>query len=254
MIGNTAYTMNAVSLGWWIGGRLYAFDDPDLMVFDNGPDTNEIQSRLINCAVAGFYLNGSILTNTASVGLAQLCLTNTAINAVARSGRTFRPVDGATGTGAANILVQQDGQNWNIAIFNYTLSPTNVTVNMAAAALPARIFVATNLWDGSAMTVTNFFAVSLNAKQAKLYQLNLAGAPSLPRFSTTAMDETGNFIGKGSNGISGWTYLVVASSNLALPLSNWVALATNSFDENGNFAFTNAIQSSPLNFRALRIP
>ena len=254
MIGNTAYTMNAVSLGWWIGGRLYAFNDPDLMVFDNGPDTNEIQSRLINCAVAGFYLNGSILTNTASIGLAQLCLTNTAINAVARSGRTFRPVEGATGTGAANILVQQDGRNWNIAIFNYTLSPTNVTVNLAAAALPARIFVATNLWDGSAMTVTNSFAVSLNAKQAKLYQLNLAGAPPLPRFSTTAMDETGNFIGKGSNGISGWTYLVVASGNLALPLSNWVALATNSFDENGNFAFTNAIQSSPLNFRALRIP
>ncbi len=253
-IGNTAYTMNAVSLGWWIGGRLYAFNDPDLMVFDNGPDPNEIQSRLINCAVAGLYLNGSILTNAASISLAQHCLTNAAINAVARNGRSFRPVDGATGTGAATILVRQDGRSWNIAVFNYTASPTNVTVKLAAAALPDRVFIATNLWDGSTMTVSNSFAVSLNAKQAKLFQLNLAGAPPLPRFTSAAGDGNGNFIGRGSNGISGWTYQVVASSNLAVPLSNWVALATNSFDANGNFQYTNAIQNRPVNWQGLRIP
>jgi hypothetical protein len=254
MIGNTAYTMNAVSLGWWIGGRLYAFNDPDLMVFDNGPDTNEIQSRLINCAITGLYLNGSLLTNAASIGLAQLCLTNAAINAVARTGRTFRPVDGAAGTGAANILAQQCGRNWNIAIFNYTSSPTNIMVNLAAAALPARGFVATNLWDGSGMSVSNSFTVSLNAKQAKLYQLSLATTPA-PRFSIPTVDGSGNLICSGSNGIYGWTYQVVASSNLTLPLSSWVIVATNSFDANGNFLFTNPIQkSSPMNFETLQVP
>jgi hypothetical protein len=166
----------------------------------------------------------------------------------------FRPVDGATGTGAANILVQQEGRNWNIAVFNYNATATTQMVNLIAAALPDRFFIATNLWDGSATIVSNSFAVSLNAKQAKLYQLTLAGASPRPRFSTAAMDGNGNFIGRGSNGVYGWTYLVVASSNLALPLLNWTVLTTNSFDANGNFAFTNAIQNGPLNFHALRIP
>jgi hypothetical protein len=253
-ISDTAYTMNAVSLGWWIGGRLYAFNDPDLMVFDNGPNSNEVQSRLINCAITGLYLNGSILTNTASIGTAQQCLTNAAINSVARNARPFLPVDGATGTGAATILLQQAGRNWNIAVFNYGSTSTSTTVNLAAAALPAGTFFATNLWDGSTITVSNSFLVSLNAKQAKLYKLSLANPPS-PRFSMAALDPSGNFIGRGSNGISGWTYLVMTSTNLAAPLSNWTPVATNMFDANGNFAFTNTTQnSSPQLLHALRVP
>src|SRR5208283_1916250 len=48
-ISNTAYTMNSVTYGWWLD-QLYPFNDPDMMVFDNGPNSNEDQSRLINCA------------------------------------------------------------------------------------------------------------------------------------------------------------------------------------------------------------
>ncbi len=171
-IANTAYTMNAVSCGWWISGRLYQFNDPDLMVFDNGPDTNEDQSRLINCAITGLFLNGSILTNAASISLAQMCLTNAAINAVVRVGQTFRPVDGATGTGAGNIFVRQDGTNlWHIAVFNYTGDATNETVNLSSAGLPTGTYVVTDLWSGATSSVSGLFYVSLNDKQAKLFQL-----------------------------------------------------------------------------------
>ena len=171
-IANTEYTMNAVSCGWWISDRLYQFNDPDDLVFDNGPDTNEIQSRLINGAITGLFLNGSILTNAASVSLAQMCLTNAAINAVARVGTTFRPVDGATGTGAGNIFVRQDGSNlWDIAVFNYTSSAVNETVNLSSAGLPAGTYVATDLWSGATTSVAGSFNVSLNEKQARLFQL-----------------------------------------------------------------------------------
>ena len=44
--------MNSVTYGWWLD-RLYPFNDPDIMVFDNGPNSNEDQSRLINCAITG---------------------------------------------------------------------------------------------------------------------------------------------------------------------------------------------------------
>ncbi len=252
-ISNTAYTMNAVSLGWWISGRLYQFNDPDLMVFDNGPDINEAQSRLINCAITGVFLNGSSLTNSASVSLAQTCLTNAAINAVARVGQTFRPVDGATGTGAANILSRQDGRNWNIAFFNYYSSANNETGDLASAGLPPGIFVATNLWDGTTVTVSNSLSVSLSAKQAKLFRLALVSPPPLPVLNSQLSTLNSQLVLNGSNGIPGWNYLVLASTNLALPAAQWPVLATNAFDSNGNFNFTNGIGAT-RQFFLLKVP
>jgi hypothetical protein len=237
-IGNTAYTMNAVSLGWWISGRLYEFNDPDMLVFDNGPNNNEAQSRLINGAATGLMLNGSILTNAASVNLAQTCLTNAAINTVARVGLTFRPVDGAAGTGAANIMARQDGKNWSLAVFNYTSSSTNQMVNFTNAGLPVGIFVATNLWDGTTSTVSNSMSVSLGAKQAKLFKIALASPPPSPRFIGTMVAGRNNSNFNGANGIPGWNYLILVSTNLGLPLAKWQIIATNTFDADGNFDFT----------------
>ena len=256
-ISDIAYTMNAVSCGWWVD-HLYQFNDPDLMVFDNGPSTNENQSRLINCAITGLFLNGSILTNSASISLAQNCLTNVAINNIARVGQTFRPVDGATGTGAADILERQDGKNWNIAVFNYNSSSANQTVNLSSAGLPPGNFVATNLWDKTTVTVSNSFSVSLSGKQAKLFQLALVSTPPSPEFAAMANGANGingsNFIFSGSNGVPGWNYLVLASTNLALPVARWPVIATNAFDSSGNFTFTNNFNSSaPQNFYLLKL-
>ena len=66
--------MTAKRILEWINGRLYPFNNPDLMVFDNGPNNSELHSPLINCAITGVFLNGSILTNAASVSLAKTCL------------------------------------------------------------------------------------------------------------------------------------------------------------------------------------
>jgi hypothetical protein len=237
-ITHTAYTMNAVSLGWWISGRLYEYNDPDMMVFDNGPTLDEDQSRLINCAITGLYLNGSILTNPPSIYYAELCLTNAAINAVARVGRTFRPVDGASGTGAGNIFVRQDGETWCIAVFNYNGTATNETVNLSSAGLPSVAFIATNLWDGTTTLATNTLSVSLDGDQAKLFRLGMANAPQ-PRFVSMSPTDTGTYILTGSNGIPDWSYEVLVSTNPALPLAQWQPVATNSFDANGDFSFTN---------------
>lgn len=188
-ISDTAYTMNGVSLGWWISGRLYQFNDPDLMVFDNGPNNNECQSRLINGAITGLFLNGSILTNAASISLAQMCLTNPAINSVARMGQTFRPVDGASGTGAANILAKQAGSNlWYIAVFNYGSSSTNDTVLLSNAGLPAMTYNTTDLWTSAASTVAGSFSVSLGAKQARLF--SLVGVLAPPALSAAPVSYT----------------------------------------------------------------
>lgn len=253
-ISNTEYTMNSVNYGWWLD-ELYPFNDPDIMVFDNGPTTNEAQSRLINCAITGVYLNGSILTNAASIAEAQLCLTNAAINAVARVGQTFLPVECNTGTGAGTLFVRQDGSTWCIAVFNYTPDATNETVTLSRVGLPAGSFVATNLWDGTSQTVSNSFTVSLNAKQAKLFRLTLASSPPVPKFSDPLFNSGNALTFSGTNGIPGWPIVLLTAPNLATPPSQWTAIATNQFDSNGNFNFTIGISpGAPQRFYLLETP
>jgi autotransporter-associated beta strand protein len=169
-IGDTEYVMNSVSYGWWLD-NLYQFNDPDVMVFANGADTNEAQSRLISGAVTGLMLDGDDLSTTNGQNGALPFLTNPAIDDVARVGQTFTPVEGNSGSSAENIFVRQDGGTWHIAVFNYTSGATNETVNLNRAGLPAGFYVATNLWDGTSSIVNGSFNVSLNAKQSKLFSL-----------------------------------------------------------------------------------
>ena len=248
-IANTAYTMNSVNYSWWLD-ELYPFNDPDMMVFDNGPNTNEDQSRLINCAITGLFLNGSILTNSSSIGLAQMCLTNAAINAVARVGQTFLPVEGNTGTNAGTMFERQDGSTWCIAVFNYTAGTTNETVTLSRAGLPSGTFVATNLWDGTSQAVSSgSFNVSLNAKQAKLFRLTLTSAPPTPELNAS-MPVSGNYVTiSGTNGIPGWPVVLLTTTNLSTPPSQWTAIATNQFDSNGNVNFT--MSANPVSLQQL---
>ncbi|MEI9864475.1 MAG: hypothetical protein WDN00_07960 [Limisphaerales bacterium] len=170
LISNTEYTMNSVSYGWWLD-NVYQFNDPDVMVFGNGATTNEAQSRLISGAVTGMMLNGDDLTVAAGQAAAKRYLTNAAIDNVARVGQTFMPIEGNSGSSAANSFVRQDGATWCLAVFNYGSSSVNRTIDLNRAGLPAGTYLMTNLWDGTTSTVIGSFNVSLNAKQSKLFRL-----------------------------------------------------------------------------------
>src|SRR5207244_1027863 len=118
------------SYGWWINGRLYQYSDPDVMKFSGGT-ANENQSRLINGAIAGtVFLNGDDLASAAGQNLATLSLTHASINEVARAGVGFRPVEGNTGTDAADIFVRQDGSTWYVAVFNYNAFSVIKSLNL----------------------------------------------------------------------------------------------------------------------------
>lgn len=239
LIGNTEYTLNSVTYGWWLD-QLYPINDPDLMVFGNGADTNEQQSRLISGAITGLYLDGDDLTSASGRQAAQACLTNAAINAVARSGQTFTPVEGNTGSAAATVFanVNAGASAGLLAVFNYTAGPTNRTLDLSRAGLAPGIYIVTNLWDGSTFRATNTLSVSLNAKQAKLYQL--ASPPFTANVLFTRL-AAGKLVFGGSNGLPNTVYHVAATTNLALPLANWSLLSTGSFDAGGNFSVTNTI-------------
>jgi len=51
----------------------------------------------------------------------------------------------------------------------------------------------------------------------------------------------GNLVFSGTGGTAGTNYYVLVSTNLELPFNLWMVIATNSFDNQGNFIFTNSI-------------
>jgi hypothetical protein len=72
-------------------------------------------------------------------------------------------------------------------------------------------------------------------------QVNLIAAK--PVIATVARVST-NIIFTGTGGIATSNYLVLVSTNLAMPLANWSRLATNQFDVSGNFRITNSMLPS----------
>ena len=62
-----------------------------------------------------------------------------------------------------------------------------------------------------------------------------------------------NVIFTGTNGVPNWTYYVMTSTNLGLPLIYWTMMATNVFDSGGGFQFTNAC-NAPQQFYRLQLP
>lgn len=66
----------------------------------------------------------------------------------------------------------------------------------------------------------------------------------------------GNVIISGTDGTAGADYCVLASTNVALPLTNWTRLSpTGQFGPGGVFSFTNAIDPNlPRRFYLIQLP
>ncbi len=62
----------------------------------------------------------------------------------------------------------------------------------------------------------------------------------------------GNLVLQGTNGTPNWPYTVLSSTNLAQPLAEWTATATNFFDAGGNFIWTNTV-SGPQQFYLIQV-
>jgi hypothetical protein len=48
----------------------------------------------------------------------------------------------------------------------------------------------------------------------------------------------------GTKGAPGWTYYILSSTNLAMPLNQWTVITSNSFDGNGHFSFNDSADST----------
>ena len=87
--------------------------------------------------------------------------------------------------------------------------------------------------------------------------LNSAGSLSVAAYQPPVIGglalNRSSLVISGNGGIAGWTYYVLTTTNLTIP--HWTSVATNQFDGNGNFSFTNVINASAAQtFYRLQMP
>jgi hypothetical protein len=83
--------------------------------------------------------------------------------------------------------------------------------------------------------------------------LNVVAAPAQPAINSVAIS-AGSLVFSGTNGTASGTFYVLTATNLAIPLTNWVILATNSFDASGNFSVTNTVnRGTPQQFYQIEL-
>ena len=73
--------------------------------------------------------------------------------------------------------------------------------------------------------------------------VKLVVTPTAPPVFGNVSVSGGNLVLSGSNGVPFENYFVLATSNLMTPTANWTRIATNQYDANGGFSFTNAINA-----------
>lgn len=239
-----------------------------------------------NCGYAGTTTisGGTLLFNSSATAI-------TGAITVQSGGTVGGNGTGANAVGAP-ILVQSGGkiEPGNLGIGTLTVSNT-VTLQGEALMQISRTnspngdkIVANSINLGGTLTVTNIGEALQSGNSFTLFTGGLSGnftsivLPPLasglfwetnnltvngivsvaalpqPSFVSTTLSGT-NLILSGTGGSPNGTYYVLTATDVTLPLTNWTALATNTFDGSGAFNFTNAVNSAtPQQFFTLRIP
>lgn len=181
-IDSTEYMLNSLTYGWWMNGTVYPFCDPDHIVLYNsfnhreGILFNEGLSRYISAAIAGTLMIDSddFRIGEARERAAQI-LTNEEINAVAKKGVAFRPVEGNTGDGACDTFVYYDEEEeaLYLAVFNFSAEKSKtMELDLERLGLDAsREYEMYDLWSKETTTVLQGDKIELEKAQPKLLRL-----------------------------------------------------------------------------------
>ncbi|MDQ6419666.1 CBM35 domain-containing protein [Paenibacillus sp. LHD-117] len=175
-LGRTEYQLNNLTYGFWQNGTIYRYTDPDYMTLIKGGSYNAAQTRVNAAAISGtVFMSSDDVFNPEAQQLMKSLLTNKNVNEVALLGEAFRPVEGNTGTSAADVFVLQDKKDVYLAVFNYTNEPAAKQVDLGRAfgvkaGIKAEL---TDVWTGAKSEASGTLDVTLEAGQSKLYKVKL---------------------------------------------------------------------------------
>jgi autotransporter-associated beta strand protein len=191
-------------------------------------------------AVLGSVNNGSGATIAPGAGnsIGALAITNS----VGLFGTTVMKLDAAAGTndqlkGAQAITY---GGTLRVTNINGTLA-ANQTFKLFSAANYAGTFAATILPALNAGLDWNTNNLAVNGTLTVISTGPLGPNTNAAILSVKLTGTDFVIHGTNNNGGQNFHYAVLSSTNLALPLTNWTSLVTNSFNADGTFDYTNPI-------------
>ncbi len=188
-IGQSEYSQNAVSGGWWTN-EFYQYNDPDhLVLVGNDADKEtegENRARITNGAVSGMVLvsdNYSLEDKSGrgdaklSRERAQKILMNKDVNEMADFGRSARPVYGYReyndkGDGAENCFVLDTEKYLYVSVVNYKDNQIAGKVALERLGLsPSSFSSVKELWSGDDVKVgKDGLSYTVPGKDAKIYR------------------------------------------------------------------------------------
>lgn len=175
-IGETSYMLNSLNYGWWADNTLYQFTDPDHLSF--AASATEARTRYNSGVICGtLMLLSDSYKQPAMRELTKELTSNREINALARKGRAFRPVEGNTGQWANEMFTLDDGNEFYLAIFNYERTMNKkYDVNLERIGLDSdRKYTVTDMWSGKSFTAKGSFIAELKPEESYIYKIVVKG-------------------------------------------------------------------------------
>ncbi|MDB5120269.1 MAG: alpha-galactosidase [Sphingobacteriales bacterium] len=170
------YTLNSLTYGWWLS-KMYKFNDADHVVLGDFTEA-ENRSRVTSSVITGIFIAGDDFS--ADGGLigkerAKKFLTNKDINDIAKMGKSFEPVEGDTGSKAAEMFVHQDGNNLYLAVFNFSKSAKNNNLELSRLGLLSnKNYQVKELWTGNTSTIkSGSLDVTVNPGDVQVFKFTL---------------------------------------------------------------------------------
>jgi rhamnogalacturonan endolyase len=158
----------------------------------------------------------------------------------------------ATPLNGSQILLTWADNSSNEVNFLIERSPDNVTYSLVTAVTGG----VTALTDpGLSPGSTYYYRVRANNAGGGSAYSNVASATTLvPQFTSIAASN-GTVIFSGIGGTAGGTAYTLATTNAAVPVAQWPVIATNQFNLDGSFLFTNTVDpTAQQQFFRLRLP
>jgi hypothetical protein len=183
-IDNAEYMLNSLTYGWWLHKAVYPYNDPDHIVVYNSYNRreailyNEGLTRYVSSAITGgFMIDSDDIRIQEARERAIAILNNQEINALAASGRTFRPVEGDTGSKACDIFVRKDEDAFYLAVFNLSSRESKtMTIDLARTGLePGVSYRVYDLLSHQEQTAADRFTVTLAEAEPKVFKFAVRG-------------------------------------------------------------------------------
>jgi alpha-galactosidase len=170
-IGDTEYTLNSLTYGWW-QTYLYDYIDADHVVFgDEAQGANH--ARLISALVTGTIILGDDYSLDGQwKARAKELLGKKDMLEVVKDGKSFKPIEGDTDKGASKMFIKQTKDGFHLAVFNYSDKPEDLKFNISRVGIKSDSgFGLLDLITSEKLPLENEMIISMRSADARIFKI-----------------------------------------------------------------------------------